>query len=335
MPMKLLFIGGTGNISLACSKLALEQGHQLTLLHRTPLRDSGIGLSGAQELLCDIHDEAATDRALGAQQFDAIVQWIAFSPDHVERDIRLFSKRTGQYVFISSASAYQKPPQSTVITEATPLENPYWEYSRNKIACETRLWQAAQQGLGITIVRPSLTYDTVLPVPLGGWNEFTIVDRMRKGLPIVVHGDGKSPWTITHAEDFAQGFLPLLGHPRAMGEAFHITSDEHPTWVQIHEWLAEAAGVQADIRICPLDQMLKLAPELTGTLLGDKVWPAIFDNSKMRSIAPQFKARIPFREGIKRTVQWFDEKTSRQIIRKESDDLIHRLTLNDVKISGQ
>lgn len=323
--MNILFIGGTGNISLACSRLALAQGHTLLLLHRKPLAGSGISLPGATEIIGDIYEEAGIQSLLGSRMFDAVVNWIAFTPDHVERDLRLFGKRTAQYVFISSASAYQKPPQSSIITEATPLENPFWDYSRNKIDCETRLWQAAHQGVGITIVRPSLTYDTVIPVPIGGWNEFTIVDRMRKGLPIVVHGDGKSPWTITHAEDFAQGFLPLLGHPRALGEAFHITSDEHPTWVQIHEWLAEAAGVKADIRICPLDQMLAIAPDLTGTLLGDKAWPAIFDNTKIRSIAPEFKARISFREGIRKTIHSFENNPSRQIIHKESNALMDSL----------
>lgn len=325
--MRLLFIGGTGNISLACSRLALQQGHALTVLHRKHLAQRDISLPGAQEIIADIYDEPAVERALQFEHFDAVVDWIAFTPDHVERDLRLFGKRTAQYVFISSASAYQKLPQSAIITEQTPLENPYWEYSRYKISCEALLHKASEAGMPVTIVRPSLTYDTVIPVPIGGWNEFTIIDRMRKGMPIVIHGDGKTPWTITHSEDFAQGFLPLLGHHKALGEVFHITSDEHPTWVQIHQWMAEAAGVHADIRICPLDKMLAIAPELTGTLLGDKAWPAIFDNTKIRSIAPQFKASIPFKEGIKRTVRWFDENPSRQLIRKESNELMDSLMM--------
>lgn len=325
VPMKILFVGGTGNISLACSRLALQQGHHLTLLHRKALLDSGILLPGAREILCDICDEAAVERALASRQFDAVVEWIAFTPEQVERDLRLFRGHTGQYIFISSASAYQKPPRSAIITEATPLENPYWDYSRNKIACEDLLWQAAQTGFPMTIVRPSLTYDTVLPVPIGGWTEFTIVERMRQGLPIVIHGDGYTPWTITHAEDFAQGFLPLLGHPRALGEAFHITSDEHPGWIEIYQLLAEAAGVKADLRICPLNRLLEHAPSLRGTLLGDKAWPAVFDNTKIRSIAPQFRARIPFREGIQRTVQWFDAKEERRRIQSASNKLLDEL----------
>lgn len=323
--MKILFIGGTGNISLASSRLAVRMGHELWILHRTPLASSGIELGGAHELIGDIGDESAVRAILAVHQFDVVVDWIAFTPQQVERDIRLFARRTQQYVFISSASVYQKPPQSLVITENTPLANPYWQYSRDKIACEALVQDAMRSGFPATIVRPSLTYDTVIPVPIGGWNEFSIVARMRRGLPIVVHGDGMSPWTITHADDFAQGFLPILGHNKALGECFHITSDEHPTWVQIHQWLAEAAGVEAKIVVKSVAKIVAQIPELSGSLLGDKAWPAIFDNSKLRILHPTFKAEIPFREGIKRTVNWFDADVRRKRISPACDQWMDAL----------
>jgi nucleoside-diphosphate-sugar epimerase len=323
--MKILFIGGTGNISLACSRLVLEQGHDLYLLHRTPLEISGISLPGAREILCDIEQEQAVKEALGSQHFDTVVDWIAFKPHQVERDIRLFTGHTGQYVFISSASAYQKPPLSRIITENTPLANPYWQYSRDKIACEVLVEKEMRKGFPATIIRPSLTYSTVIPIPIGGWNEFTLVQRMRKGLPIVVHGDGCAPWTITHSDDFAQGFVPLLGHPQALGESFHITSDEHPNWIQIHQWLAEAAGTEARIELRNVDDIIAIDPEMTGSLMGDKAWPTIFDNSKLRTLVPGFQARISFRDGIRRTVEWFDADPRRQNINAQSNALIDKL----------
>jgi nucleoside-diphosphate-sugar epimerase len=326
--MRILFVGGTGNISASASRLLLLQGHELWLLHRTSIRGQKEfwGLESAHEILCDIHNEAQVLRALGSMVFDAVVNWIAFVPAQVEQDLRIFAKRTAQYVFISSASAYLKPPRTTVITEATPLGNPYWSYSRDKIDCETVVRKAMQEGIPATIVRPSLTYDTVLPVPFGGWNEWSIVAHMQKGNPVVAPGDGAFPWTITHSEDFARGFAPLLGHPGALGEDFHITSDEHPTWTQIYEWLGEAIGCKPVVLPRPVGEILRVEPQFEGTLLGDKAWPTIFDNSKIRTIAPDFKAILPFREGIKRTVQWFETEKTRMRVLPGTMEMLERLS---------
>ena len=238
--MKVLFIGGTGTISSACSQLAVERGFDLYLLNRGLTSTRPIP-EGAQVLTGDIRNPASVRAAIGEMTFDVVVDWIAYTPDHVEQDIALFRGRTDQYIFISSASAYHKPVLSLPITESTPLHNPFWQYSRDKIACEARLMRAYRDdGFPVTIVRPSHTYDrTKLPLR-GRW---TVVDRMRKGLPVVVHGDGTSLWVLTHHKDFAKGFVGLLGRPQAIGEAYHITSDEVLTWNQIFRIVARAAGV--------------------------------------------------------------------------------------------
>jgi nucleoside-diphosphate-sugar epimerase len=307
--MKLLFIGGTGNISTSCSKLALELGHELWLLHR-PGRP---GIPGAQDLACDINDEAAAVEVLGPHRFDVVVQFIAFKPEQIERDLRLFGGRCDQYVFLSSASAYAKPRGFTPTTERTRLENPRWQYSRDKIACERVLETKAPAAMAYTIVRPSHTYDTVILLPIGGWQNFTAIDRMRRGLPVIVPGDGTSLWTITHAEDFAQGLLGLLGNPLAHNEDFQITSDEALTWNEIYTQTAAAAGVPAP-RLVHIASELLIAwnPDWEGSLLGDKSHTALFDNAKLRAAVPSFQPKIPFREGVKRTMKWFDAEPSRQ-----------------------
>ncbi len=248
-------------------------------------------------------------------EFDVVVDWIAYTPEDIERDLALFRGRVKQYVFISSASAYQKPPAHYLITESTPLHNPYWEYSRNKIACEERLMQAYRdEGFPVTIVRPSLTYDPNFPIAIGGWGCYTLADRLKKGRPIIVHGDGSSLWVVTHAEDFGRGFLGLLGNGRALGHAFHITSDEVLTWDQIYQTIAEALGVEAKIVHIPSDFIARVAPQLAGSLLGDKTWSAVFDNSKIKAFVPGFQATIPFRDGIRRTLAWFAADERRQRI---------------------
>ena len=250
--------------------------------------------------------------------FDVVVDWIAYSPEDIERDLELFTGRCKQFIFISSASAYQKPPANYRITETTPLSNPFWEYSRNKIACEERLMQAYQKkGFPVTIVRPSLTYDTNFPIAIGGWGCYTLADRMMKGLPIIVHGDGTSLWVVTHAEDFARGLIGLLGNERAIGEAFHITTDEVLSWDQIYRSIAGALGVEANIVHIPSDFIVQVAPQMSGSLFGDKMWSTVFDNSKIKSFVPEYKATIPFSEGIRRTVEWFQADSSRQIINQE------------------
>jgi nucleoside-diphosphate-sugar epimerase len=231
----------------------------------------------------------------------------------VEQDIALFAGKTDQYIFISSASAYQKPPAHPIITESTPLHNPYWQYSRDKIACEMRLDEAfRKEGFPSVIVRPSLTYATVFPVAIGGWKCYTLADRMLKGEPIIVHGDGSSLWTVTDARDFAKGFVGLLGNPQTLGNAFHITSDEVLTWNQIYETIADALGVTANIVHITSDFIAKVSPGTGAGLLGDKAWSAIFDNAKIKTYVPTFQATIPFREGIRRTLAWFDEDERRK-----------------------
>ena len=253
-------------------------------------------------------------------EFDVVVDWIAYTADDIERDIRLFRGRAKQYVFISSASAYQKPPDHYLISESTPLHNPFWEYARGKIACERRLMQAHHdEGFPATIVRPSMTYDSNLPIAVGGWGTYTLVDRLLKGLPIIVHGDGSSLWVVTHADDFARGLLGLLGNERALGEAFHITSDEVLTWNQIYQHIAEALGVEARIVHIPSDFIARVAPQLAGSLLGDKTWSVVFDNSKIKEFVPDFQATVTLRDGIRRTLDWFAADEGR----RRADESVH------------
>jgi nucleoside-diphosphate-sugar epimerase len=264
-------------------------------------------------LAADIRQPEAVRAALAGLQFDVVVDWIAYKPEDIERDLALFRGQIKQFIFISSASAYQKPPATPIITESTPLYNPYWEYSRNKIACEERLNQAyREEGFPITIVRPSLTYDPNFPIALGGWGCYTLADRLKRGQPIIVHGDGSSLWVVTHAEDFARGFLGLIGNWPALGHAFHITSDEVLTWDQIYRTIAGALGVEPNIVHIASDFIARVAPQKAGSLLGDKSWSAIFDNSKIKAFVPGFQATIPFREGVRRTLAWFDADEQRR-----------------------
>ena len=308
--MKILFIGGTGFISTSVSRLAVAKGFDLCVLNRG-LREAD--LPGAQSLTADIHQPEQVRAALRDTRFDAVVDWVAYKPEDIERDLALFRGRTRQFIFISSASAYQKPPGHHVIRESTPLCNPYWEYSRDKIACEARLTRAyREEGFPVTIVRPSLTYSVNFPIALGGWGCYTLADRMKKGRPIIVHGDGSSLWVVTHAEDFARGFLGLIGNPMAIGDAFHITTDEVLTWNQIYETISDALGVKANLVHIASDFIARVSPSQTGPLLGDKTWSVVFDNSKIKSFVQGFQAVIPFREGIRRTVAWFDADKNRQ-----------------------
>ena len=310
--MRVLFIGGTGFISAAASRRAIAQGIELYLLNRG-LRVGD--MPGACGLIADIHRPDVARSALQGLDFDAIVDWVAYTAEDVERDIELFRGRTKQYVFISSASAYQKPPEHYVIRESTPLSNPFWQYSRDKIACERRLMQAyREEGFPVPIVRPSMTYDTNLPIALGGWGTYTLADRLLRGRPVIVHGDGSSLWVVTHADDLARGIVGLLGNERALGEAFQITSDEVITWNQIYQGIAEALGVEADIVHIPSDLLAHIAPDLTGGLLGDKTWSLAFDNSKIKEYVPGFRADIPFRDGIRRTLAWFAADETRRTV---------------------
>ena len=321
--MKVLFIGGTGNISTSVSKLAVQRGMDLFLLNRGKRLSS---IPGAKSIVCDIAKPNEGARALKGHHWDAVVDWIAFDENDIQRDYVLFKGTTKQFIFISSASAYQRPATSPYVTESTPLANPFWQYSRNKIACEQRLnMYYRDEGFPITIVRPSLTYDTVIPVPIGGWTEYTVIDRMKKGKKVIVHGDGSSLWTITHAEDFAKGFVGLLGHQQAIGHSFHITSDEILTWDQIHQAVAEAVGCVAEIVHIPSDFIATFDEDLRGGLMGDKATSVIFDNSKIKRFVPGFVATIPFKQGIKRTLEWFEADPARRVLKAETDDLIEKI----------
>ncbi|THF70361.1 SDR family oxidoreductase [Deinococcus sp. Arct2-2] len=323
--MKVLFIGGTGIISSACSELALAQGMDLFLLNRG--ESSRPIPEGATVLHGDIRDPGSVREALGELKFDVVVNWVAFTPEHIETDLELFAGRTKQYVFISSASAYQKPLGHLPITESTPLHNPFWPYSRDKIACEDRLTRAYREdGFPATIVRPSHTYDrTLLPMD-GGW---TVVDRMRRGKPVIVHGDGTSLWTLTHHRDFAVGFVGLLGRPAVVGEAVQITGDEWLTWNQIFELVAGAAGAEANIVHVPSDIIAAFAPDWGAGLLGDKAHSVIFDNSKIKRLVPEFRATIPYARGVQEVLAWYDADPARQVVNAElervMDDIIGQI----------
>ncbi len=319
--MRILFVGGTGVISSACSRLAVNRGIDLVLFNRgqtaRPIPE------GARVLHGDIRDRAAVERVLGDATFDVVVNWVNFLPEHVEADIELFRDRTDQYIFISTASAYQKPLSCLPITESTPLDNPFWAYSRAKIACEERLMRAYREDkFPVTIVRPSHTYDRT-KVPLLG--HYTDLDRMRQGKKVIVHGDGTSLWVLTHHEDFAKGFVGLLANPHAIGQAFHITSDELLTWNQIYTILAHAAGVEPQIVHVPSDLIAAFDPEVGAGLLGDKAHSVIFDNSKIKRLVPDFAATIPFSHGAREIVTWFDADPARQVVDEHVDHLIDRI----------
>jgi nucleoside-diphosphate-sugar epimerase len=289
-------------------------------------------------LTADIHKPEDL-LALQDLEFDVVVDWIAYVPDDIDRDVALFRGKIKQYIYISSASAYQKPPAHYLITESTPLNNPYSEYARGKIACEERLMQAyREEGFPVTIVRPSLTYDRNFPIAIGGRGCYTIAQRLLQGRQIIVHGDGSSLWVVTHADDFSGGFLGLLGNGRALGQAFHITSDEVLTWDQIYQTIAEALGVEAKIVHIPSDFIARVSPQMTANLLGDKTWSTVFDNSKIKMFVPGFQATVPFRDGIRRTVAWFgaDERRRRidEAVHTEMDRILNIYAKKVVEISS-
>jgi nucleoside-diphosphate-sugar epimerase len=318
--MKVLFIGGTGIISTASTRLAAERGIDLTLLRRGQRAAELPG--NVRTILADVTGEAAVAAALGSQSFDAVVDWTAFTPADVERDIRLFRGRASQFIFISSASAYQKPVSHYLITESTPLANPYWQYSRDKIACEDCLMKAyREEGFPVTIVRPSLSYgDTQIALAVNSWQKsWTAVDRMRRGSKVIVPGDGSSLYVITHNSDFAQGLVGLLGHQQAIGHAFHITSDEVMTWDQFYRITARAAGVEARLVHIPSEFVGACLPDEVGNLTGDKAVSLVFDNSKIKRFVPGYCARVPFAQGIQRTIDWFDSDSRRKQIDEDAN----------------
>ena len=320
--LRVLYIGGTGVISTACVAESVAQGHRVTMLNR------GTSAShqphpDAEVLQADVRDAESVREALGQREFDVVADFLSFTPDHVRRQLDELAGRMGQYVFISSASAYQTPPARLPVTESTPLRNPYWEYSRDKIACEELLVGAHRRdGLPMTIVRPSHTYDHTRPPFTGGW---TVVERMRRGRPVVVHGDGTSLWTITHHTDFARAFVGLLGRHEALGEAFHITSDEAPTWNRIYEAVAEAAGVEPLLVHVPSDAIAAADEGLGASLLGDKANSMVFDNRKVKALVPGWVATVPFRQGAQEIVDWHDADVARRVVDPRMDALHDQL----------
>ncbi len=323
--MRILFIGGTGIISTACTHLAIERGHEVTLCNRSRRAP----IVGARQITVDINDPAESARVLAGETWDAVVDFLVFTPLELERRMALFRGRTAQYIFISSASAYQKPLSHYLITESTPLANPHWDYSRNKIACEERLLHALrEESFPMTIVRPSFTFgDTVVPLAVNSWlKSYTAVDRMRKGLPVIVPGDGLSLWTMTHNTDFAKGLVGLCGHRGAIGQTFHITSDEVLTWDQIYLQTAEVAGVANPILVhIATDFLGACDPGLACGLIGDKSHSAVFDNTKIKRFVPDYVATTRYRDGIAKTIAWYDADPARCQIDHEANQTWDRI----------
>jgi nucleoside-diphosphate-sugar epimerase len=278
---------------------------------------------GARILQADARNLEQARAAIQGEHYDAVVDFVAFTPDHIHSDLDLFRNRTEQFVFISSASAYHKPVRHLPITESTPLHNPFWEYSRNKIACEELLLdEYRDRGFPITIVRPSHTYDkTLLPFTSGG----TVFKRILADKPVIVHGDGTSLWTLTHHRDFAVGLVGLLGNPKAIGEAFHITSDESVPWNEIFLAMGRAAGKDPQLVHVPSDVIAQADPEWGDGLLGDKAHSVIFDNSKIRAVVPDFNPTIPFHQGAREIVAFHLEHPDFAPLDRDRDALIERL----------
>ena len=308
---KALFIGGTGTISTAITqRIASMPGWELYLINRG--NRSRVIPPNVKLILADINDEEDVRLKLEGLQFDCVCDFIGFVPSQVERDYRLFKDITKQYMYISSASAYEKPVSNYIITEETPLVNPYWQYSRDKIACEAFLMEKYKnEGFPVTIIRPTYTYDE-RSVPLsvmGNSGSWQVLDRMLQGKQVIIHGDGTSLWTMTHNSDFAKGFTGLMANEKAIGQAIQITSDETLTWTQIYQCVADALGVELRPYYISSYFLADIAPEydFEGGLLGDKACSVVFDNSKLKSLAPDFKPEVPFAQGIKRTVDYIHE----------------------------
>ena len=321
--MKILIIGGTGTISSAITRQLSEGGYDLWLLNRGT-RKSEVP-ANVRQVICDINDEASVLDNLAGEMFDAVCEFIGFTPAQVERDLRLFQGRTRQYVYISSASAYNKPAANHVITEGTTLANPLWQYSRDKIACEELLIKAyREQGFPITIVRPSHTYcergvPTSVHGPKGCWQ---VLKRMLDGKPVIIQGDGTSLWTLTWNEDFARGFIGLLGNPKAIGEAFQIMSDESLTWTQIYQCVANALHVPLKPYYVSSEFLSEVAPkewDFRGNLLGDKSLTVIFDCAKLKRVVPGFQATTRFHEGVRRSVEYLLSHPELQIEEPDFD----------------
>jgi nucleoside-diphosphate-sugar epimerase len=326
--MQVLFLGGSGNISSACVELAVKRGYEVTLFNRGQ-RPTEFG-EGVKTIVGDRNDAGRLRQVAEEGHYDIVANFIAFTPDQIETDLAAFQGRVGQYIFISSASVYQKPPNYHIITESTPLYNPYWLYSRNKIACEDRLVRAYREnGFPMTIVRPTYTYGpTWIPSGVGGQG-YTVVGRMRKGLPVISHGDGTSLWVMTFNGDFAVGFVGLFGQLQAIGEAFHITSDEMLTWDQIYQTIGRAAGVPAvQLVHIPSEFVAALYPDVGAGLVGDKAHSVVFDNSKIKRLVPEYHPTTSFAQGVTRSVAWHDaDPAARHIVDEKTNRMMDHLVM--------
>jgi nucleoside-diphosphate-sugar epimerase len=322
-PRSILFIGGTGVISATAAQRAVALGHRLTILNRG--RSTRPVPEGVETLSADVRDVSAVREALAGREFDAVADFITYTPDQAKASLDLFAGRTGQYVFISSASAYQKPPTRLPIRESTPLKNPFWQYSRDKIACEDLFFEAyREQDFPLTVVRPSHTYDRTKIAMVGGWTD---IHRMRAGLPVMVHGDGTSLWTLTHSRDFAKAFVGLLGRPQAVGESYTITSDEYLPWNQIYQLFARAAGVaEPELVHVASETIAAHSEELGPNLLGDRSHSVVFDNTKIKSLVPDYCATVPFADGAREIVDWYDANPDLQVVNQQFMELSDKLT---------
>ncbi|MFE4082000.1 NAD-dependent epimerase/dehydratase family protein [Paenarthrobacter sp. YIM B13468] len=322
-PRNILFIGGTGVISAAAADRAVALGHRLTILNRG--RSAGRPVpEGAEVLHADIRDTEAVREVLRGREYDAVADFISFTPAHARAGLEMFRGKTGQYVFISSASAYQKPPSTLPIRESTPLKNPFWKYSQDKIACEELLFEAyREQDFPVTVVRPSHTYDRTKIALVGGWTD---IHRMRAGMPVLVHGDGTSLWTLTHSRDFAKAFVGLLGRPQAVSESYNITSDEFLPWNQIYRLFARAAGVEEpELFHVSSETIAAHSKELGPNLLGDRSHSVVFDNSKIKALVPDYQATIPFADGAREIIDWHDQHPGLQVVAEDFMELSDRL----------
>ena len=317
--MKILIIGGTGTISTYVVKKCLDIGMNLTIFNRG--RNKELIPDNVQLIIGDINNEEEAHILLKDSYYDAVIQFVAFTEEQVKRDVRLFKDITNQYIFISSASAYQKPVEDYPMTEETPLVNPYWDYSRSKIACETYL--NSVEDMNITIVRPSHTYDNkMIMAVMTRWQyEYAHIQRLIDGKPIIIPGDGTSVWTITHASDFANSFVYLIGNKRAYNDVFHITGSQLYTWDQLTHIIADALNVKANIVHIPTDFIVKYMPEMVGPLLGDKSWSAVFDNSKIKSISQEYTSIIKYEDVIKDVIQYYRDNKKAQRISDEYEML--------------
>lgn len=324
--MKVCFIGGTGTISTAITKKLLKEGHELYLVNRgcrNGLLGEYANYDNLHSLVCDVSDESALAKTVEGMHFDSVCDFIGFVPKQLERDYRVFNGKTDQFMYISSASAYAKPVQDPFITEGTTLSNPYWEYSRNKIACEEFLLKKyREEGFPITIIRPSHTYnETSVPMGVhGDKGSYQVLKRMLEGKPVIIHGDGTSLWHMTFNEDFAKGFTGLIGNPHAIGEAFQITNDEVLTWNQIYKTIAKKLGVPFKPYYVASDYLAAISDyDFTGSLIGDKANSVIFDNTKLKKAVPGLAMNIRFEDGIGRTIDYVMSHPECQIEDPEFD----------------